>query len=115
MTQIGQCNLEFTVTLNGQIGTKPYPLYKKVREEVDRQVNNYLEVGAIRYSKSPVCCGTFAVGKESGAVRVVVDYKPMNDRTVPDRNPIPLIKYLYTRCLIFLYHRSEGRISPDKD
>eukprot|EP01053_Blabericola_migrator_P006826 Blabericola_migrator_1__6825@NODE_3459_length_1759_cov_11_539007_g2147_i1_p1_GENE_NODE_3459_length_1759_cov_11_539007_g2147_i1NODE_3459_length_1759_cov_11_539007_g2147_i1_p1_ORF_typecomplete_len240_score20_81RVT_1/PF00078_27/8e19_NODE_3459_length_1759_cov_11_539007_g2147_i13191038 len=98
LTQIGRCDIEeFTITLNGPAdwNTKPYPLYKTVREEVNRQVDNYLKAGAIRHSKSPVCSGTFAVGKEDGAVRVVVDYQPMNDRTVPDRNPIPLIEYLY--------------------
>jgi hypothetical protein len=50
--------------------------------------------GFIRPSKSPYPSLTFLIKKKNGDYRVVQDYKTLNEFTIPDKYPLPLITNL---------------------
>ncbi|KAK5884558.1 hypothetical protein CesoFtcFv8_018366 [Champsocephalus esox] len=66
----------------------PKPLYKEVMD----YVQNLLDRGWIRKSvpSSPVVC----VRKKDQSQRLCVDFRGLNQKTVPDRHPLPLIQDL---------------------
>jgi hypothetical protein len=53
-----------------------------------------LDKGFIRPSKSPYPCPTFLIEKKNGDYRVVQNYKILNEHTIPDKHPLPLITNL---------------------
>jgi len=68
-----------------------YPLLKNKREEVQNFVNDQLRKGYIRPSKSSQTLPVFFVGKKDGSKRMVMDYHSLNDQTVKNNYPLPLI------------------------
>jgi len=68
-----------------------YPLSKDEREEVQKFVDNQLRKGYIRPSKSPQTSPVFFVGKKDGKKRMVIDYRSLNEQTVKNNYPLPLI------------------------
>jgi hypothetical protein len=54
-------------------------------------VNELLEQGVIRPSKSPYATPAFLVPKSGGGFRMVVDYRKVNSRIVFDSYPMPTI------------------------
>ena len=70
---------------------KIYPLSKDEREEVQKFINNQLRKGYIRPSKSPQMSPVFFVGKKDGKKRMVMDYHSLNEQTVKNNYPLPLI------------------------
>jgi hypothetical protein len=53
-----------------------------------------LDKGFIRPSKSPYPCPTFLIEKKNGDYRVVQNYKILNEHTIPDKHLLPLITNL---------------------
>ena len=70
---------------------KIYPLSKDEREEVQKFINNQLRKGYIRPSKSPQMSPVFFVGKKDGKKRMVMDYHSLNEQTIKNNYPLPLI------------------------
>jgi len=68
-----------------------YPLFRDKREEVQNFINDQLRKGYIRLSKSPQTSLVFFVGKKNGSKRIVMDYCNLNDQTVKNNYPLPLI------------------------
>ena len=58
---------------------------------MDKYIGESLAAGLIRPSSSPVGAGFFFVRKKDGSLRPCIDYPGLNDITVKNRNPIPLI------------------------
>ena len=54
-------------------------------------MNDQLRKGYIRLSKSPQTLPVFFVGKKNGSKRMVMDYHNLNDQTVKNNYPLPLI------------------------
>lgn len=50
-----------------------------------------LRAGLIRPSSSPAGAGFFFVGKKDGSLRPCIDYARLNNITVKNRYPLPLI------------------------
>jgi len=73
---------------------KIYPLSKNKREEVQSFVEDQLRKGYIRPSKSPQTSPVFFVGKKDGSKRIVMDYRNLNDQTIKNNYPLPLITEL---------------------
>jgi len=71
-----------------------YPLFKNKREEVQNFVEDQLRKGYIRPSKSPQTSPVFFVGKKDGSKWMVMDYYNLNDQTVKNNYPLPLITEL---------------------
>jgi len=70
---------------------KVYPLLREEREEVREFIKEQLRKGYIRPSKSPQMALVFFVGKKNGKKRMVQDYRYLNEWTVKNNYPLPLI------------------------
>lgn len=68
----------------------PKPLYKEVKE----YVQNLLERGWITKSTSPYSSPVVCVRKKDSSLRLCVDYRELNRKTIPDRHPLPRIQNL---------------------
>ena len=60
------------------------------REEVERKLEEMLQQGVIEESSSPWMAPAVFVPKKSGEVRICIDYRELNKRTVKDAYPLPL-------------------------
>ena len=54
-------------------------------------MDNQLRKGYIRPSKSPQTSPVFFVGKKNRKKRMVMDYRSLNEQTVKNNYPLPLI------------------------
>jgi len=70
---------------------KVYPLSREEREEVRVFMKEQLRKGYIRPSKSPQMAPVFFVGKKDGKKRMVQDYHYLNEWTIKNNYPLPLI------------------------
>jgi hypothetical protein len=69
---------------------RPYRIPEKLKAEVDRQINQLLEDGKIRPSKSPFAHPVVCVTKPSGEIRLCTDLRYVNSGTVGDSYPMPV-------------------------
>ena len=70
---------------------KVYPLSREEREEGREFVKEQLRKGYIWLSKSPQTALVFFVGKKDGKKRMVQDYRYLNEWTIKNNYPLPLI------------------------
>jgi len=70
---------------------KIYPLSREEREEVREFVKEQLKKEYIWPSKSLQTAPVFFVGKKNGKKRMVQDYRYLNEWTVKNNYPLPLI------------------------
>jgi len=70
---------------------KVYLLSREEREKVREFVKEQLQKGYIRLSKSPQTAPVFFVGKKDRKKRTVQDYRYLNEWTVKNNYPLPLI------------------------
>jgi len=68
-----------------------YPLSKNKREEVQSFINNQLRKGYIRLLKFSQTLPVFFVDKKDGSKRMVMNYCILNDQTMKNNYPLPLI------------------------
>ena len=66
----------------------PRPLYPEVKGYIEDLLNR----GFIKKSKSPYSSSVVCVRKKDGGMRLCVDYRELNRNTVSDRHPIPRIQ-----------------------
>ena len=66
----------------------PNPLYPKLKQYIEDLLNqNFITVSKSPYS-SPVVC----VRKRDGTLRLCIDYRELNRRTIADRHSIPRVQ-----------------------
>ena len=75
-----------------------YPLSREEREEVREWIKEQVRKGYIQPSKSLQMAPVFFVGKKDGKKRMVQDYKYLNEWTVINNYPLPLIS-VQKKCL----------------
>jgi len=73
---------------------KIYPLNIKEQEELDKFLEEHLKSGRIRLSKSPCAAPFFFVKKKDGSLQPVQDYRQLNEATIKNKYPLPLIQEL---------------------
>lgn len=66
----------------------PKPLYKEVKEYIQELIVK----GWIVKSQSPFAAPVICVRKKDGSLRLCIDYRLLNNKTVPDRHPLPRIQ-----------------------
>lgn len=66
----------------------PKPLHQEVKAYLQDLINR----GWVTKSKSPYSSPIVCVRKKSGELRLCVDYRELNRKSVPDRHPIPRIQ-----------------------
>ncbi len=89
-------SLQMSITLQDAIPVQkaysavPKPLFS----EVKGYIQELLVKGWIVKSKSPYAASVVCVRKKDGKLRLCVDYRLLNKKTVPDRHPLPRIQDL---------------------
>lgn len=73
---------------------KVYPLSPMEQQKLDEFLDENLRKGYIRPSKSPMASPFFFVGKKDGSLRPCQDYRYLNEGTVKNAYPLPLIAEL---------------------
>jgi len=70
---------------------KVYPLLREERKEMCKFISEQLRKGYIRSLKSPQMAPVFFAGKKNGKKWMVQDYQYLNEWTVKNNYPLPLI------------------------
>ena len=70
---------------------KVYLLSREKREEVYKFISEQLKKEYIRFSKLPQMALVFFIGKKDGKKQMVQDYMYLNEWTVKNNYPLPLI------------------------
>jgi hypothetical protein len=76
---------------------KVYPLSLTEQKELDEFLEENIRTGRIRPSKSPMASPVFFIKKKDGSLRLVQDYRALNELTIKNRYPLPLISELVNK------------------
>lgn len=98
-TQLPPCRLGFDHRIPLKEGSmpfnlRPYRYYNIQKDIMNKLVEDMLNQGFIQHSNSPYASLVVLVKKKDGIWRLRVDYRKLNQQTVKDRFPIPLIEDL---------------------
>jgi len=73
---------------------KVYSLNVKEQEKLDKFLKEHLKSGWIRPSKSPCAAPFFFIKKKDRSLRLVQDYRRLNEATIKNKYPLLLIQEL---------------------
>uniref|UniRef100_A0A8C5HTM3 Gypsy retrotransposon integrase-like protein 1 n=3 Tax=Gouania willdenowi TaxID=441366 RepID=A0A8C5HTM3_GOUWI len=73
-----------------------YNLSKPEQAAMETYIRDSLAAGIIRPSTSPVGAGFFFVNKKDGSLRPCIDFRGLNNITVKNKYPLPLINSAFT-------------------
>ena len=68
-----------------------YSISDPERKAMNDYISASLKAGLIRPSLAPAGAGFFFMGKKDGSLRPCIDYSPLNDITIKNRYPLPLM------------------------
>ena len=91
-------DVDFAIKLEpgtGPISKAPYRMAPAELKELKVQLQELLDKGFIRPSVSPWGAPVLFVKKKDGSMRLCVDYRELNKRTVKNRYPLPRIEDLF--------------------
>lgn len=91
-TTVNTGEMHIRLTSEEPVHYRPYKLSYDEKLRVREIVNDLKEKGIIRESESPYASPILLVKKKDGSDRMVVDYRALNNITVKDRYPLPLIE-----------------------
>jgi len=74
------------------VNSKPYHYSPFHKSEIERQVQELLQAGLITHSNSPFASPVLLVKKKDGSWRLCVDYRKLNDLTIKNHFPMPVIE-----------------------
>ena len=92
-----QLDLDVTLKDDTPIYKRPYAVAPHHIQELDRQIQVLLKAGIIRHSVSEYGSPVLFAPKADGSLRLCVDYRELNARTVRDRFPTPTAGDLIAR------------------
>lgn len=73
------------------VNQRPYRYAVQQKNEIDKMIKELLTAGTVQPSSSPYASPVVLVKKKDNTWRLCVDYRKLNEMTVKDRFPIPLI------------------------
>lgn len=73
----------------------PYRMSVPERQALKEEIDTWLKNGWIRPSVSPFAAATLNIPKKDGSVRVVIDYRAINNLTIKNRASLPHIEDLF--------------------
>ncbi|KAH8315152.1 hypothetical protein KR059_012016, partial [Drosophila kikkawai] len=74
-----------------------HPRNPAMRAVIDRQIDELLRDGRIEPSRSPHSAPIVIAAKKNGDVRMCVDYRQLNENSIPDAYPLPRIHHILER------------------
>ena len=74
--------------------SRPYRVPHMQKNELERQIDAMLRDKIIRASESPYSSPAILVMKKDGTWRMCIDYRKLNEATVKNKFPIPVIEDL---------------------
>ena len=74
-----------------ELNAKAYAMTLKEEEALNQWLNEQLKAGLIVESKSRYAASCFYIPKKDGLLRLVQDYRKLNQVTIKDKMPLPLI------------------------
>lgn len=83
-------NTKDAIPVQKAYSSVPKPLVAEVKE----YIQDLLAKGWIVKSRSPYAAPVVCVRKKDGSLRLCVDYRLLNQKTIPDRHPLPRIQDL---------------------
>ncbi|SJL01314.1 uncharacterized protein ARMOST_04634 [Armillaria ostoyae] len=86
--------IELVPNAKSTLDCKVYPLNRNEQEQLDKFLDENLDSRRIKESKSPFASPFFFVKKKDGSLRPVQDYRKLNEMTIKNRYPLPLISEL---------------------
>lgn len=92
-------HLGFEHTIELEVGAKPvittpYRCPRKLKDEIEKTIQELSEKGWICPSSSPLASSVVLVKNKDGTMRMCVDYRVLNKKTINNRYPIPRIDEL---------------------
>ncbi|KAL4351193.1 hypothetical protein GQ457_06G016870 [Hibiscus cannabinus] len=76
------------------INLRPYRFTHHQKAEVEKQISEMLSASIIQTNTSPFASPCLLVKKKDGTWRFCVDYRQLNDMTVKNKFPIPIVEDL---------------------
>lgn len=76
------------------VNVKPYRYSPTQKDEIEKQIKQMLQQGIIRASSSPFASPVLLVKKKDGTWRFCVDYRHLNNITVKNKYPLPIVDEL---------------------
>ena len=73
------------------IVTTPYHHPHRYKEEIEKTIKELLEMGHIQPRSSPFASSVVLSKKKDGTMRICIDYRALNKKTIKNRYPIPRI------------------------
>ncbi len=89
--------IELTPNTKSMLDCKVYPLNRNKQEQLDKFLDENLDSGHIRPSKSPFALPFFFVKKKDGTLRPIQDYRKLNKMMIKNQYPLPLISELINK------------------
>jgi hypothetical protein len=68
--------------------TPPYRHPRRFKDEIEKEIKELLAMGHIRPSSSPFASLIVLVLKKDGTMRMCIDYRALNKKTIKKRYPI---------------------------
>ena len=75
-----------------ELNTKAYAMTLKEEEVLNQWLDEQLKAGLIVESKSRYAAPCFYIPKKDGSLQLVQDYRKLNQVTIKDKTPLPLIE-----------------------
>lgn len=88
------------------VNSRPYRYAPLHKDEIERQVLALMKAGLIVPSASPFASPVLLVQKKDGSLRFCVDYRKLNDMTVKNRFPMPLVDEILDELSVTQYFTS---------
>ena len=84
----------------------------KHKDEIEKALKDLLEMGHIRPSKSPFASVVVLVKKKDEMMRMCINYRALNKKTIKNKYPIPqideLIDKLHVACFFIKIDLQSG-------
>ena len=95
LTNLGKHSI--TLTTEEPIHSKPYSLPHAMKKEVEKELDDMLQLGIIEPSTSSYSLPIVVVRKPDGSNRVCVDFQKLNKVTVFDPEPMPQPEQIFAK------------------
>ncbi|KAG0438712.1 Transposon Tf2-9 polyprotein [Dictyocoela muelleri] len=86
---------EIITTKNEPIIKKQYPVPIKYKEKTREHINDLLKNGIVRRSNSDYSSPAFVIYKPDRSLRLLIDYRKLNDITTSKKFPFPKISEIF--------------------